>query len=157
MAINKEEITRICDLYNENKSYAQPYNTSKDLGYITEVLPLVQKLIPGLPGSLADAWKAELAAFLQMAYLVEVTNLIPRAAVRITGIKNNARKGTTVFSLAFDLSIFSKRGIKVQGISIVSFGVALTLSSFGPAGKPKLAILKNIYGTGKFIPLKKAS
>ncbi|MCW3084636.1 MAG: hypothetical protein JWP12_2002 [Bacteroidetes bacterium] len=157
MAIDKEEITRICEYYNENKNYAQLYSQSKDLGSVEEILPLVQKLIPELPGSLTSAWKAELATLQQMAYLNQVTKAIPKAAVRMTGIKANTKKGITTFSFAFNLSVFSRPGIKIQGISIISFGVDLILSSFGPAGKPKLAILKNIYGTEKFTPLKKAS
>ncbi len=156
MAIDKEEITRICEYYTKNKNYAQPYSQSKDLGSVEDILPLVQKLIPELPGSLTNAWKAELATLQQMAYLNQVTKVIPKAAVRITGIKAT-KKGITTFSFAFNLSVFSRPGIKIQGISIISFGVDLVLSSFGPAGKPKLAILKNIYGTEKFTPLKKAS
>jgi hypothetical protein len=154
--MDKEEITRICNYYNENKSYASLFSKSKDLGIIADVIPLVQQGIPALKGSLINAWTIELQQLITLPHLNQVTKWIPKVNVRLIGIKNIPRKDQTVFSFAFNF-IDIAAPIKVQGISILSFGVDLIVSDKGPSGKGKLLILKNNSGSETFTPLKKAS
>ncbi|MCW3070349.1 MAG: hypothetical protein JWO44_239 [Bacteroidetes bacterium] len=154
--MDKQEIIRICDYYNEHGSYANVFRTSKDLGTIAEVIALVQEKI-SLPASLIAAWDHELQVLLQMSYLEQVTRLITNVPVRLTAITYNPRKKATTFSFAFSFLNLARTEIKVKGITISSFGADLSVSPYSPSGKRKTTVLKKMHGTEKLTPLKKAS
>jgi hypothetical protein len=156
--MNKKEIMRICNCYNDSRSYALAFGKSIDLGSMEEIIPEVQKNIFSLTGSLRDAWKVELQALREIKYLSHVLAILPQTAVRLTGIRYTPRGETITFSFTFNFTKMARSGgIRIQGIPVIAFGVDISLSGKGPSGKSKLVTFKNKSASEKYIPLKKAS
>ena len=130
------------------------YDASKDLGLVTEVIPVLQEYITALLDPLEDAWTEELENLHLVDYLSQAVANIPKVPLRLVAIEYIFNNTAIRFSFDFNLK---GTGVLVQGISILSFGVSFSVagSRFPGTGKKNWKSKKTVIEN--FLQLKKAS
>lgn len=158
MLMDKEEIIRICTYFNQHNQYSEAFDTSKDLGVVSDVIPVVQENMPSLLGKVEDAWSLEFQALSQIDYLQQVTGKIASVPLRLVAIEYIQHNTAIQFTFDFNLN---GCGVTVEGISILSFGVSFSVTGSKDPGTGKKVKKQNTrtreISSDHFIPLKKAS